>query len=153
MQIAPLLDKERSVAIDLGSGAGFPGLILAIATDKPFHLVEADKRKAAFLREAAREVNAPVQVHAVRIEAAILPRASVITARALAPITELLHLALPLLSPDGRCIFFKGRNVENELTQARRQWQMQLTRWQSRTEPSASVLQISEIVLARHAGA
>lgn len=153
LQIAPLLAKDGSVAIDMGSGAGFPGLILAIATDKPFHLVEADKRKAAFLREVAREVKAPVQVHAVRIEAAMLPEANVVTARGLAPVTDLLALALPLLSPNGQCIFLKGRSVENELTQARRQWQMQITRWQSRTEPDACVLQISEIVLARPAGA
>lgn len=153
LQVAPLLDQDGSAAIDLGSGAGFPGLILAIATDKPFHLVEADKRKAAFLREAARAVNAPVQVHAVRIETVRLPAASVVTARGLAPVTELLSLALPLLSPNGQCIFLKGRSVENELTQARRQWQMQITRWQSRTESAACVLQISEIVLARPTGA
>ncbi|MBV8397238.1 MAG: class I SAM-dependent methyltransferase, partial [Acetobacteraceae bacterium] len=73
LQLIDLLDPPRTCGIDIGSGAGFPGLILAIATGIPFHLIEADQRKASFLREAARVTAAPARVYAVRAEAAQLP--------------------------------------------------------------------------------
>ena len=73
LQLVPLLPAGLDRAIDLGSGAGFPGLVLAIATDIPFDLIEADRRKAAFLAEAAHRLGAPVRVHACRIEAAPWP--------------------------------------------------------------------------------
>ena len=93
-------------AIDLGSGAGFPGLILALATRSPFDLIEADERKAAFLREAARgdRREADVHIHAARIETAGLVPAPLVTARALAPLSKLLALAAPLLAPGGLMI-------------------------------------------------
>ena len=98
-------------AIDLGSGAGFPGLILALATSSQFDLIEADQRKAAFLREAARVTGAPVRIHATRIESAGLAPAPLITARAVAPLSKLLALAAPLLAPGGHCLFLKGASV------------------------------------------
>jgi len=149
LQLAPLLSNHDPPAIDLGSGGGFPGLILAIATAHEFHLVEADQRKATFLREAARLTNAPVTVHASRIEALDLPPARVVTARALAPLPDLLRLATPKLRPDGICLFLKGRTAQDELTQARRQWHIQTTQWRSRTNPDACILQLSEIAPVR----
>ncbi len=73
LQLVPLIDPLPDRAIDLGSGAGFPGLVLALATGVPFDLIEADQRKAAFLREATRITGAPARVHAVRIESRQLP--------------------------------------------------------------------------------
>jgi 16S rRNA (guanine527-N7)-methyltransferase len=145
LQLLPLIPPGTDRGIDLGSGAGLPGLVLAIATGIPFDLVEADHRKAAFLREAARLTAAPATVHATRIEAAAIPRARLITARALAPLDTLLRWASPLLAPGGTCLFPKGRGVEDELTAAAAQWHMLVLRTPSRTDPSATILRISEI--------
>jgi 16S rRNA (guanine527-N7)-methyltransferase len=145
LQLVPLIRQPCDRAIDLGSGAGFPGLILALATNIPFDLIEADQRKAAFLREAARITGARVRVHAVRIEAAKLPPAPLITARGLAPLPKLLDLAAPFLAPGGQCLFLKGANVQTELTHAAAQWHMQAERIPSRTAPDARVLRISDL--------
>src|ERR1700722_5537891 len=133
LQLATLMQPGPGRAIDLGSGAGFPGLVLAIATGVPFDLVEADQRKAAFLREAARQTGAPVRVHPVRIEAAAIAPAPLVTARALAPLPKLLALAAPLLAPGGTCLFPKGANVQAELTEAAPQWHMRVQTIPSRT--------------------
>ena len=145
MALLPHLPILFTHAIDLGSGAGFPGLVLALATGRHFDLVEADKRKAAFLREAARATGAPVTIHATRIESTLLPPAPLITARALAPLTQLLSWATPLLAPNGVCVFPKGRTAEEELTQAARQWHMRVEQWPSPLDPSARILRLSEI--------
>jgi 16S rRNA (guanine(527)-N(7))-methyltransferase RsmG len=144
-QMLPLLPAEPGTLIDLGSGAGFPGLVLALLTPWRVHLVEADQRKAAFLREAARETGAVVSVHAMRAEAVRLPQAQVVTARALAPLATLLRLAAPLLAPDGICLFPKGRGVEAELTHAAAEWHMRVERSRSRMSRDATILRISEI--------
>lgn len=145
LQLIPLMQPRPDRAIDLGTGAGFPGLILSIAGGIPFDLIEADQRKAAFLREAIRTTGAPVQVHAVRIETARLRPAPLVTARALAPLPKLLELAAPLLAPGGFCLFLKGATAEAELTQASQEWHMQAELIPSRTSPSARILRISHL--------
>lgn len=145
LQLVPLMAPRPDRAIDLGSGAGFPGLILALATGVPFDLIEADKRKAAFLREAARVTRAPVQVHAVRIEAAGLPAAPLVTARAVAPLPTLLSLAAPLLAPGGIGLFLKGAGAHAELTEAAVEWHMHTECIPSRTAAGASILRITEL--------
>jgi 16S rRNA (guanine527-N7)-methyltransferase len=145
LQLVPLMTPRPERAIDLGSGAGFPGLILALATGVPFDLIEADQRKAAFLREVARVTGAPVQIHPIRIEAADLPPAPLITARAVAALPRLLALAAPLLAPGGVCLFLKGANVDAELTHAATQWQMQADGIPSRTAPDARILRITRL--------
>lgn len=149
LQLAPLMAPQPERAIDLGSGAGFPGLILALATGVPFDLIEADQRKAAFLREAARVTSAPVRIHPIRIQAAQLPPAPLITARAVAPLPKLLALAAPLLAPGGMCLFLKGANADAELTHAATQWQMQADGIPSRTAPGARILRITELSRVR----
>ncbi len=138
----PTLD---SPAIDLGSGAGFPGLVLAIATGTKFHLIEADTRKATFLREAARATAAAVTIHACRIEAATLAPSPLITARALAPLSSLLTLAAPFLAQSGICLFPKGRDAELELTDAARAWNMRVEKIPSQVDRSGVILRISEV--------
>ncbi|MSP03833.1 MAG: 16S rRNA (guanine(527)-N(7))-methyltransferase RsmG [Acetobacteraceae bacterium] len=148
LQLIPLLPPNLPRAVDLGSGAGFPGLILAIATAIPFDLIEADQRKAAFLREAARLTNATATIHATRIEATNLPPAPLITARALAPLPALLALTAPKLAPNGICLFLKGANATSELTAAAAQWHMRTEQHPSRTNPTGCILRISEIARA-----
>lgn len=145
-QLLHLLPPGTGPILDLGSGAGFPGMVLAIAASRPTHLVESDKRKAAFLAEACRVLGLPnVQIWPVRIEAASPPPASVLTARALAPLPDLLAYAHRLLAPDGVAIFPKGRTVQDELTAAARAWTMRVERFASRTDPTAAILRLSEI--------
>jgi 16S rRNA (guanine527-N7)-methyltransferase len=148
LQLIPLLPAGAARGIDLGSGAGFPGLVLAIATGLPFDLIESDHRKAAFLREAARAAEAPVTVHTRRIEDAALPPAELVTARALARLPRLLELAAPKLTPGGVCLFLKGGGAEAELTDAARGWHMRVEKFPSRTDTSAQILRISEIARA-----
>jgi len=136
-------------AIDLGSGAGFPGLVLAIATGIEFTLIESDARKAAFLMEAARQTKAPVMVLNTRIERAKTAPAGLITARALAPLETLIGLAVPHLTPDGVCLFPKGARVEDELTAAKGVWHMAVERFSSPLDATSCILKVSQI---RHVG-
>ncbi|MGH7102948.1 MAG: 16S rRNA (guanine(527)-N(7))-methyltransferase RsmG [Acetobacteraceae bacterium] len=145
LQLIPLLPPDRSRAIDLGSGAGFPGLILAIATGIPFTLIEGDRRKAAFLAEAARTTGTVVDIRNLEIAHAEVAPAPLVTARALAPLPALLALAEPFVSAGGFALFPKGKKVEAELTAASRQWQMRVEQFPSRTAPAGSLLRVSEI--------
>ena len=146
LQLAPLLPPGDGPIVDLGSGAGFPGLILALASNRPTHLVESDRRKAAFLIEAARTLGLPlVKIHPTRIEAVTLPPAAVVSARALAPLPDLLRHAHKLLAPGGIALFPKGRTAEQELTAAARGWNMRVERFPSRTDSASTILRISEI--------
>ncbi|WP_298284608.1 16S rRNA (guanine(527)-N(7))-methyltransferase RsmG [Acidocella sp.] len=148
LRLLPFLPPDLERAIDLGSGAGFPGLVLCIQTNIPFDLVESDARKAAFLLEAARQTGAPAKIHNCRIEAAKLAPARLVTARALAPLDKLLGLAAPLLTQDGFCLFPKGRTAADELTAAARLWHMNHERLAS-SDDASCILKLSEI---RHAG-
>ncbi len=145
LALRPLLPSNFSHAIDLGAGGGLPGLVLAISTGKPFHLVESDQRKAAFLREAARTLALSVTIHAARIEAVQISPAPVITARALAPLNILLTWSERLLAPNGICVFPKGRTIDDELTIAASEWHMKVESVSSPTDPTARFLRISEI--------
>ncbi len=144
LQLATHISADATI-IDLGSGAGFPGLILAIRTGNPVTLIEADTRKVAFLREAARETATPVTILNTRIEEAKPPAVSIVTARALAPLSKLLHWATPLLLPSGSCLFLKGKSVEDELTDAGTRWHMTIERTPSRTDPDGVILALSHI--------
>jgi 16S rRNA (guanine527-N7)-methyltransferase len=150
LQLMPLLPDGEGPLGDIGSGGGFPGLVLAIASGRPTHLVESDRRKAAFLTEAAGRLGlAHVQVHPVRIETVALPPLAVLTARALAPLTELLPHAARLLAPGGVAIFPKGRSAEAELTAALVHWTLRVERFASRTDPDATILRLGDIRRAR----
>ena len=144
-QLLPRLPAGAKRLVDLGSGAGFPGLVLAILGAPDVHLVESDSRKAAFLREAARVAETPVTVHAARIEKLSPLAADVVTSRALAPLDRLLGLAEPHLAPGGKCLFLKGRAAEDELTAARKEWIITFGRTPSATDPSGIILEIGEV--------
>ncbi len=131
--------------VDLGSGGGFPGLVLAIATGQPVILIESDRRKASFLREAARATATDAIVLAQRIDDVDLPPSRIVTARALAPLPQLLEWASRLLAPDGICLFLKGRRAVSELTAAQTEWHMTVSRRQSRTNPDGVILRLSEL--------
>jgi 16S rRNA (guanine527-N7)-methyltransferase len=148
-QLWPLLPEECRVLVDLGSGAGFPGLVLAIMGVPKVHLVEADARKATFLREAARIAvphDSAVVVHARRLEALQPFAVDAITSRGLAPLSVLLRYAVDFIGPSTVCIFPKGAKAEEELTEAAKDWRMRVERVPSITDPAATIFRVSEIV-------
>jgi 16S rRNA (guanine527-N7)-methyltransferase len=130
---------------DLGSGAGLPGLVLAAMGVPEVHLVESDRRKAQFLREAARRMGlAGVTVHPVRIETLSLA-VDVVTARALAPLVQLVPLARPLLRAGGRLVLLKGRGVDAELTALGEVGTMRVELHPSLADPEGRVLVLQEV--------
>ena len=136
--------------VDLGSGAGFPGVICALIAKVQsrtieFTLVEADARKAAFLREATRLLALDASVVNARVEQANLRPQDVVSARALAPLSTLLAYGRPFCHGETRLLFPKGRQVDSELTLARRDWHIRVVRVPSRTDPEGTILQISEV--------
>jgi 16S rRNA (guanine527-N7)-methyltransferase len=145
LQLGEMWSKRPERAIDLGSGGGFPGLVLAIQYGVRFDLIEQDQGKAAFLRETARVTGAPVTVVATKIEAASVARAPLVTARGLAPLSRLLDYAENLLMPDGECLFLKSRGVEAEIADAAAMWTMHVDRMPSRTDSNGVILRVSEI--------
>lgn len=151
LQLVPLLPGQGAIA-DLGSGGGLPGLVIAAALpEREIHLVESDRRKAAFLLDAAARLGlAHVKVHAQRIERAALPPVAAVTARALAPLEALLAHAVRFLAPGGVAVLPKGRGAEQELTKAAAHWHFQAERFHSRTDPEATILRLSEIRRAGH---
>ena len=145
-QLLPLIPAGTQSLIDLGSGAGFPGLVLAIAGVPGVELVEADSRKAAFLREAARVAGAEVTIRGCRIEAVPPHAVDVVTARACAPLDRLLTLGARFIGPRTTCLFLKGERVEEELTAAGKAWTMTVSRHPSRADPGGSVLFLQQVV-------
>jgi 16S rRNA (guanine527-N7)-methyltransferase len=146
-QLLGLAPAQAETWIDLGTGAGLPGLVIAImaAESRPrlsLRLVESDARKAAFLAEAARVTGVSVSIEAARIES--LPPAphDVVSARALASLSRLLDLASPFVGPNTMLLFPKGARCESELTEASASWHILAERIVSRTDPAATVLRL-----------
>jgi 16S rRNA (guanine527-N7)-methyltransferase len=144
-QLFPLIPAGTRSLIDLGSGAGFPGMVLAILGVPGVELVEADSRKAAFLREAARVTGAAVIVRGCRIEAVPPHLVDVVTARACAPLDRLLAFGKPFIGPHTTCLFLKGERVGEELTAADKAWTMTVSRHPSRADPGGSVLLLQQV--------
>jgi 16S rRNA (guanine527-N7)-methyltransferase len=147
LQLLPLAAARSRVWADLGSGAGFPGLVIGCAlvgVEGPrVHLIESNAKKAAFLREAGRETAAPVVVHATRIESIepeLMP--DIITARALAPLDQLLRLAAPMLTKGAQGLFLKGQDIEGELTEATKHWNIDADIVPSRTSTTGRILRV-----------
>ena len=138
--------------LDLGSGAGFPGIVIAAllkpSADATVHLVESDRRKAAFLTTVARELELPAQVHADRIESVVKrwrEPIDFVTARALAPLDRLCEFLEPLISGPTRALLLKGGNFSVEVEEAAHRWNLDLLRWPSVTDSSGSIIEIRRI--------
>lgn len=145
-QIAPLLSVGNHTLYDLGSGAGFPGLVLAMMrSDISVTLIESDAKKCAFLQTVSRETNEGVAIQNIRIEVAAqtLPAPDLVTARALSSLSELLDYAAPWLAqkPDIVFIFPKGAGAQAEIEAAKSAgWSFDLTEIKSETEAGARIL-------------
>lgn len=144
-QILPLLPGGKAVLADLGSGGGFPGLVLAILNPAlEVHLIESDRRKSAFLQEVARVIECNARIHSKRIASITSLKADVVTARALAPLPLLLEMAFPFLHSNSFCLFPKGENYIKELDEVRG-WSYELQVHPSQTQPGAVILRFSQL--------
>jgi 16S rRNA (guanine527-N7)-methyltransferase len=147
-QLVPLVPIDAGSLVDLGSGAGFPGLVLAECLRSRglrIALIESTGKKCRFLETVAARLGLAVEVRCARIEAAAHEPFSVVTARALAPMTQLLGYAERFWSQETLGLFLKGQGVDNELTIARESWKMSLTKHLSRSDASGAILVVREL--------
>ena len=153
-QLAGLVPDAVERMADLGSGGGFPGLVVAILLMERHHpprvtLLESDNRKAAFLREVARQTGAPVDILSTRIENAETQRkvgqVDVVTVRALAPLSRLLGLAAPFFAPQTVGLFLKGRDIHGEIDDARGHWRFDVSLVPSQTDPSGQIAVVRNV--------
>lgn len=147
-------DGQPLTLVDLGSGAGFPGLVLAIMANDAgrrwqVHLVESDARKCAFLSTVARETKTEVKIYPARIEKLTPFAADIVTARALASLESLLDYAEPFMMPESHCLFLKGATAADELTAAAKSWKMTVEQLPSRSGTAGNLLHIRDISRVR----
>ena len=138
---------EGGVWLDLGSGAGFPGLVIACAlADAPgtrVHLVESNMKKASFLREVVRDTKVPAVVHPARIEAVasmLSDTVDYVTARALAPLPELFEMIAPFVKKGAKALLLKGQDLDSELTNATKSWNIEADKVPSKTSKAGRIL-------------
>lgn len=152
-QIAALVPAQARCLVDLGSGGGFPGLVVALLLSERREmrviLVESDQRKAAFLREVARQTRGSVEILSTRIEnpetqSKIAP-VDVVTARALAPLGRLFEWTAPLFSASTVGLFLKGRDVQSEIDEASTSWRFEVVLHPSLTEAGGQVAEIRHL--------
>ena len=141
-QLYNYIDANDDIA-DIGAGAGFPGMVLAIMGHKKITLIESDQRKCIFLKEVARQTDVDVEIINRRIED-VDRKFDLVTARALADHDALLGFA-DHLSLNGKALFLKGQKADNEIASAEKNWQFDLETENSRTDDQASILKISNI--------
>jgi 16S rRNA (guanine527-N7)-methyltransferase len=160
LQLLALAPADAKIWVDLGSGGGFPAIPIACAlADIPgvhVHLIESNGKKAAFLREAMRQIKLPATVHAERVENfgdSWTGTAQVVTARALAPLKTLCDQAFPLLAKGALALFPKGQDVEAELTEAAKYWTLSVIKVPSKINPEGCILCISNLHPRRSADA
>lgn len=149
-QLADYIPAEAVSLVDLGSGAGFPALVLAVLRPAlKVVLYESTAKKCRFLEAATERLGVAAEIRNSRIESAAAEPFDVLTARACAPLEKLLAYAQPFQGLETINLFLKGQSVAVELTQARKSWRMKAYRHQSRTDPSGTILEVREL---RHAG-
>jgi 16S rRNA (guanine527-N7)-methyltransferase len=144
-QLARIIPAPEAPVLDIGTGAGFPGLVLAIMGLPHIHVVEHNMRKVAFLRGVIADLGLAVTVHAMKSEAIKPFRAGTVTARALKPLPQLIALGGRFLGPGSVCVFPKGRRAQEELVEAEQGWSMQVERFPSMTDSESTIFRLSEI--------
>jgi len=145
-QVVSLVPATSRTAVDLGSGAGFPGLVLAeLRPDLKVTLIEATAKKCRFLTAVADELGLKPEIRHQRIEDALAQAFDVITARACAPLPELLAYAQRFWGPKSRAFLHKGQNLAAELTEAGKSWRIDSEQHSSRSDLSGIILEIREL--------
>lgn len=131
--------------IDLGSGAGFPGMVLAAAGYRNIHLIESDTRKVAFLREVARATESKVEIHHARIEDVSIEKVDIIVSRACSSLDKLLSYSIQNVSRETFCLFHKGKNYTKEIEDAKLHWQFDHSATPSIVGVDGVILQLSNL--------
>lgn len=145
-QLLSLIPTESTGdLVDFGSGAGFPGLVLAIMGAGQVHLIERDGRKCAFLREVAHKTDAPVTIHNTDIAKLQPWPVKAVTARAFAPLSNLLPLAAPFIEQGALGLFLKGKTLDDELTQSSKEWRILADRVPSASDPAGCILRVRKL--------
>lgn len=145
VQLLPYLTKDKKEILDFGSGAGFPGIILAIMGNCNVTLVESDQRKCAFLQEIISSLSLSANVLNARIEDIKPLHADIIISRALAPLTKLLHYSQPFVEKDNFMLFLKGQNVVEEIEEASISWEFTHQLFPDALGKDGGVLKISNL--------
>ena len=148
LQLIPYIPEDVHSHVDLGSGAGFPGLVLAIARpDLNSTLIESDLRKCEFLKNVSRETFSPVTILNQRIESISQDQKyDLITARALSDLNQLLTYAKPLSHEESLFLFLKGREAQKEIEDAQKNWEFDLEISPSLTHSEGQILVIRNLV-------
>ena len=148
-QLLPFIHKNTSAIADLGSGGGFPSLVLAAIQPAPVYMFESNAKKSAFLAEALRKMGVKGFVHTERLEQRLasqgMPDVKLVTARAFAPLRELLGYAEPFFAKGATGLFHKGQDVDAELTEAAKSWNITAQKHSSLTDSQAVILEVKEI--------
>lgn len=147
-QLIKFVPEEAKTIADLGSGAGFPGIVLSIISAHEVHLIESIGKKADFLSAVVSELKLNSVVRKIRVESLYNTQFDIITARALKPLPQLLKLSKPLMKKDSLCLFLKGQSVEVELTESRKYWKFDAETIPSLSDPSGRVLKIRNLQLS-----
>lgn len=150
LQLVPLIPEAASTLADLGSGAGLPGLVIAIARPElSVTLIEQDQRKAAFLNETKARLRLDNVTIVISDVARVAGQFDLVVARALAPLDSLCRMSKPLLNKEGICLFPKGQAYLQELEAARHNWQFDCVQNQSTTQENSSIVTISKLTSIR----
>ena len=144
-QLVRFLPNRRARVLDIGTGAGLPGMVLGILGVPNIQMIESDAKKCVFLREAARITETPVKIIEARAESALCEPADVVTARAVAPLMRLLEFTERYIKTNTVCFFFKGTNFGNELTDIKNNWNMQFETHPSLTQRDGVILQLESV--------
>lgn len=149
-QVMALASPHARHWVDIGSGGGLPGLVVAILAKElnpqlRVTLIESDQRKAVFLRTVVRELQLSATVQAKRIEAVGPLKADIISARALAELSDLLRVTHPFMGKNTQCLFMKGKNWSKEVKEAEKSWQFQAERFISKTNHEAVILSVRNV--------
>jgi len=144
-QLMNHIPSNAETLADLGSGAGFPGVIISILGFPKVHLIESIIKKANFLRELVKELRLSADVHQVRIESMAGIKFDVVTARALKPLPQLLKYAQPLMKKDSLCLVLKGKQADAELTESAKYWKFNSEIFPSLSDSSGRVIKIRNL--------
>lgn len=147
-QLMRLIPDPGAPLADIGTGAGFPGLVLAILGHPNVHLIEHNIQKVEFLHRVVAELDLPVTIHPMKSEAVRPFPIGVLTARALKPLDQLIGLGRRLIGPETVCLFPKGRRAEEELQTAGRRWRMTVERFPSVTDPDSTIFRLTNVIEA-----
>lgn len=148
-QLISCISSSTQTIVDLGSGAGFPGIVIALLTDIPSFLVESNHKKSSFLREVKRITGAPIEIISHRIEDLPSLQGDVVMARAVSDLSSLLNYASLHLKKEGSCLFLKGKDVEKEIKEAHAIWRFSEKKYPSITDCTGIILEIKEITRKR----